>query len=82
MTIINSREAQSNFGELMIKVIREPVIIQKHGKTAAVLISPEDFEKFQKLEELYWALKVEAAEKNGYLSTQESDDLLNNILKG
>jgi prevent-host-death family protein len=82
MNIINSREAQSNFSELMMKVIKEPIVIQKHGKPAAVLISPEEFEKFQKLEELYWALKVEEAEKNGYLSSQDSDNLLNNILKG
>ena len=81
MAIINSREAQSNFGELINKVYREPVIIQKHGKSAAVLISVEDYEKYQKLEELYWILKVEAAEKNGYLPNDESDSLLNDILK-
>lgn len=81
-TTISSREAQSNFAEFIYKVMKEPVIIQKHGKPVAVLISPEDFDKFQKLEELYWNLKVEAAEKNGYLPTAESEDFLNNILKG
>ena len=82
MTTISSREAQNNFAELIYSVMKEPVIIQKHGNPAAVLISPEDFEKFQKLEELYLNLRVEEAEKNGYASTTESDDFLSKVLKG
>lgn len=82
MSVINSREAQNHFGDLMNQAIREPVIIQKHGKPTAVLISHDEYKKFLEFEDLYWGLKAKQAETGGFLSKEESDDFLNSILKG
>lgn len=49
MKNISSREAQNHFGELMIQVIKEPIIINRYGKPAAVLISHEEYENLASL---------------------------------
>lgn len=80
--IVSSKEAQNHFGELMSLVNKEPVIIQKHGKPSAVMMSHEAYEKFMMFEDLYWASKAKSASINGFLSAEESDDFLNSILNG
>jgi prevent-host-death family protein len=45
MTVLmDSTEAQENFGVLITKAQREPVKIKRHGKEVAVVLSIEDFE--------------------------------------
>jgi prevent-host-death family protein len=39
-----SVEAQNNFGQLLDTVQREPVVITRHGRPAAYVISPRDME--------------------------------------
>ena len=46
-----SAEAESQLGELLDTVQREPVVITRHGRPAAFLISPRDLEDLQKLQE-------------------------------
>ncbi|WP_395476601.1 type II toxin-antitoxin system Phd/YefM family antitoxin [Rickettsia endosymbiont of Pantilius tunicatus] len=81
MKNISSREAQNHFGELMIQVIKEPIIINRYGKPAAVLISHEEYEKFSQFEDMYWTIQAKNAAKEGFLSEKESEDFLNKILK-
>jgi prevent-host-death family protein len=39
-----SAEAQNNFGQLLDTVQREPVVITRHGRPAAYVISPREME--------------------------------------
>ena len=39
-----SAEAQNNFGQLLDTVKREPVVITRHGRPAAYVISPREME--------------------------------------
>ena len=80
MGVINSKEAQNHFGDLMNQAIKEPVVIQKHGKPCAVLISHEEYKKFLEFEDFYWALKAKQASENGFLSNQGSKNFLDSIL--
>jgi len=82
MLTMNAKEAQAHFGSIMSNVIKEPIAIKRYGKTTAVVISYEEYQKFQNLEDLYWSLKVEEAEKEGYATHEESVSILNKILKG
>lgn len=81
MQNINAREAQNNFGELMGKAIKSPVVIQKYNKPSAVLMSYEDYLRFSQYEDLYWALKAKEASKKGFLSKKDSEDFLDAILE-
>ena len=48
---ISAKEARSNFSDLLgsVRYSGDPVIVEKKGRPFAVLISPEDFERFQQL---------------------------------
>ena len=82
MLNISSKEAQNHFGNLMTLAVKEPVVINKYGKPAAVLISHEEYERLEALEDLYWVMKAEKARSRGFLSKDESQDILDKVLKG
>jgi hypothetical protein len=42
--IMNSTDAQENFGTMINKAQREPVRIERHGKPVAIVLCPEDFD--------------------------------------
>ena len=48
---ISAKEARDNFGDLLgsVRYGGQPVIVEKKGKPFAVVISPEDFERFQEI---------------------------------
>jgi len=46
-----SAEAQNQFGQLLDTVQREPVVITRHGRPAAIIISPRDMEELTTIKE-------------------------------
>ena len=48
---ISAKEAWDNFGDLLgsVRYGGEPVIVEKKGRPFAVMISPEDYERYQEL---------------------------------
>ncbi|GGD75397.1 type II toxin-antitoxin system Phd/YefM family antitoxin [Lacimicrobium alkaliphilum] len=51
MDILNASDAKREFGELLIKVQREPVGINKNGKPIAVVLSVAEYEQLKALKE-------------------------------
>jgi prevent-host-death family protein len=47
MITVTSVEAQNKFGQLLDNAQREPVIITRHGRPAAYMISPQDMKELQ-----------------------------------
>lgn len=47
MITVTSVEAQNRFGQLLDTVLREPVTITRHGRTAAFMVSPQDMQDLQ-----------------------------------
>jgi prevent-host-death family protein len=45
MITVTSVQAQNRFGQLLDTVQREPVTITRHGRTAALIVSPKDMEE-------------------------------------
>ncbi|WP_297927737.1 type II toxin-antitoxin system Phd/YefM family antitoxin [Metallibacterium sp.] len=50
MITVTSVEAQSRFGQLLDTVQREPVVITRHGRAAAFIVSPQDMQDLQALQ--------------------------------
>ena len=44
MITVTSVEAQNRFGQLLDTVQRESVVITRHGRTAAFMVSPQDMQ--------------------------------------
>lgn len=45
MAEMNATDAKNRFGELLEMARTEPVAIQKNGRTAAYVVSPEQFQQ-------------------------------------
>lgn len=81
MRQINATDFKNHFGEFLDMARDEPVQVRRTGRPVAVLISWEEYEHLQALEDAYWIAKAKAAEASGeFLSHEESVKLLNELL--
>jgi len=80
MVHISATEAKTHFGKLLDTARREEVVIEKQGRSVAVIISQEEYERLSRIEDTLWALQANMAYKEGFLSTEDSEKLLNEML--
>jgi prevent-host-death family protein len=76
MTNATATEVKNRFGEFMDKAQREPVTVEKTGRSYAVLIGFDEYQRLIALEDAYWAAKAVKAEASGYVGTDEAMRLL------
>jgi prevent-host-death family protein len=75
-----AKEAKQSFGALLDAAQREPVTITKNGREVAVLVSKEDFERLEALEDAHWGALAMKAHEEGHLSEEETRQLFQSIL--
>lgn len=80
MDIISAKDAKNNFGQLLNSAQINPVEIHKHGTSVAVILSSEEYHRLEEIEDKYWLEQSRKAEENGFISAQESEKLLQEIL--
>lgn len=75
---MSSKEAREHFSDLLGSVYytKEPVIVEKKGKPIAVVISPEQYEAFQKEEERLWRVVDQIRDRN---VSNDPDELLRDV---
>lgn len=78
---VNATDAKNKFGLLIDTAKREPVVIEKNGRPAAYVLSPEEYSKLSEIEDKYWEYRAIMAEKEGFLSEKRSKDFLDNLGK-
>lgn len=75
MTTTTVSEARQNFPELLNRVGygQERIVIERHGKPVAVIISPEDLQRLEALEDAIDSelLKRAMAESTGFVTPEE-----------
>ena len=49
MKYFTANEAKQSFGQVMETAQREPVFINKHNRPAAVVISPQEYERMRNI---------------------------------
>ena len=49
MSTITATDAKNRFGQVLEMARTEPVQIQKNGRTVGVMLSPEQFDQYQKV---------------------------------
>ena len=76
---ISSTEFKTHLGEYLNEAMRKPVFIKRH-KTEAVLISREEYDRLQKLEDAYLVNEINMAEKEGYIGVSETMKKMKNAL--
>lgn len=80
MKTVTSKEAQNRFGELVDTAQREPVVITRRNRPVAVILSQEDYERFQALEDAVWSRRAQEAIKGGFASPEETAALFERVL--
>lgn len=70
--IVKATAVKTHFGKYLEDSIKDPVTIEKSGRKVAVLLSLEEYERLTAIEDSYWAEKAAEAEREGYLTHEES----------
>jgi prevent-host-death family protein len=76
----SAKEAKDEFGRLLDTARQEPVEIKKNGRSVAVLISIEEYERLQALEDDWWGKEAKKAMSEGSLGEMESKKFLEKML--
>lgn len=74
MKTMSAVYAKTNFGRFIEEAQREPVLVTKKNRPVGVFFSMQD------IEDTIWSEKAKQADAEGYLSKEESTELLNNML--
>ena len=80
MKVFAAVEAKNGFGRMIDIVQREPVVIEKKGRAVAVVLSMEEYTRFESLENEFWANKALEALNDGFIGKEESTNLMQRIL--
>lgn len=80
MEKIPATEAQNRFSELLDSARRQPVEITRKGRSVAVILAYEEFERLQALEDELWALRAKEAHDGGHIGEKKSESLLKELL--
>ena len=70
--ILSANEAKTNFGTMLLKAQRTPVQMKRNGKAVAVVISMEDYERFENLK--LQVLQMRAAQVGEDIASQNVVD--------
>ena len=79
MKTLPAAEAKNHFGHLIDMAQADIITIEKKGRPVAVMMSIESYQHFEQLEDELWALKAAQADKEGFLSADESADFLKGL---
>jgi antitoxin Phd len=77
---MSASEAKNNFGELLEFARKNPVKIERNGRPVAVMLSAEEYERMEAMEDAWWAKQAEEASKEGFLGNKESESFLAEML--
>ena len=64
MEALSANEAKTQFGELLLKVQRAPVQINRNGKPVAIVISVDEYESIESLKKSLLQARVAKAKED------------------
>lgn len=83
MESLSANEAKTHFGDLLLKVQRQPVQINRNGKAVAVVVSVDDYLNLESLKmQNLKALVAQAKEDIAAGRVIEGDLYFDNLLNG
>lgn len=83
METLTSNQAKTQFGDLLLKVQRNPIEISRNGKPVAVMLSMEDYSVLEDLKMKQLQQKIQKAESDlAEGNTHDGDALLQSLIEG
>lgn len=80
MRSTTATQAKVHFGQLLDNTTKEPVVIEKSGRQVAVIMSYDEYTYLTDIEDKYWLLQAQQVDKQGYIGTDNSESLLDDLL--
>jgi prevent-host-death family protein len=80
MATTTATELKNRLGAYLDAALSAPVFVQKSGRDIAVLMSRQQYDYLQALEEELWALRAQLAEQSGYLGADMTQQVLHEML--
>ncbi len=80
MKTFAASEAKNEFGRLLDTAQREPVTIEKKGRPVAVVLSLEEYERLEALDDAWWAARADEAGGEGFIGPEEGEKLMRESL--
>lgn len=74
--MVTATELKNRLGRYLEAAQGEPVVIEKSGRISSVMLSKRRFDELTVLEDRYWDLKAQLAEKEGFITDEETAKLL------
>ncbi|WP_313080526.1 type II toxin-antitoxin system Phd/YefM family antitoxin [Atlantibacter sp.] len=81
MHTLTANEAKTQFGDMLLKVQREPVQISRNGKPVAVVVSVKDYEDMEAIKLQLLQEKIQRARQStGTENTVDGEAFFNALL--
>ncbi len=64
METLTASDAKREFGEMLLKVQKEPIGINKNGKPVAVVLSASEYEQLETLREAWLKIEIQKGIKS------------------
>jgi prevent-host-death family protein len=76
MPKVSATELKNRLGSYLAELGAEPLVVEKAGKAAAVVLSYAEYERLQAYEDHFWGERALAAAHEPALGVEESMDFL------
>ena len=73
---VTATELKNRLGQYLEAAETEPVVIVKSGRASKVVLSKRRYDELCELEDKLWDMKAQEAEKEGFMSDEEAQQLL------
>ena len=73
---VTATELKNRLGQYLEAAQSEPVIVEKSGRASTVVLSKRRYDELVELEDKLWDMKAQAAEQEGFMSDEETRQLL------
>ncbi|VAW69745.1 hypothetical protein MNBD_GAMMA10-2092 [hydrothermal vent metagenome] len=75
MMNVTATELKNRLGQYLETAQAEPVIVEKSGRASSVVLSKRRYDELCDLEDKLWDMKAHDAEKEGFMSDDETREL-------
>ena len=72
MKTTSATEVKNKLGQFFDAALTEPVVVEKSGRPAVVILSYGEYERLQAMEDAYWGSRAQAAEQSGWVGGEEA----------
>ena len=72
MLNVAATEVKQRLGQYLESALTEPIVIEKSGRPAVVMLSIAEYERLQAMEDAWWGERARQAMEEGFAGPEET----------